>query len=444
MIYRYLFFVLVSSTFAIAGAVSQPPTEKSQGLKEWWQGDNASGEWFGLRPALKDHGLTFSGKWGASFFAVAGGGLGRGATFDEELRFDATLDFAKATTWEGFEGLTATAGVRWRDGQNINKYAGASPSFNPSVYQGGKQWRLMPFYLTYKTPELFGIKDFLTLSGGWQNPYDFFLQQPGSKFFRNNMILSSKAIASNGVGWSSSYAAWGGFVKVQPLSFYYAQAGLYMAIPEAGSTSNHGLDLAGAVPASRNGLFVIAETGFTPKLGSSQLPGKYAFGGYYWGEEASCFQGGSVAGRWGLYWQADQMLWREPSPDSGKDKDAAPTLSKQGLSIINYVAFAPPAESAIPFYFHTGLIYRGLIPTRDDDEVGVAFAWASYSGDMAQAEESRRIPVHTGEGVLEFDYRFQVNKWAYVQPFLQYIIDPGGRGQVANATVLGMHFGLAF
>ena len=47
-------------------------------------------------------------------------------------------------------------------------------------------------------------------------------------------------------------------------------------------------------------------------------------------------------------------------------------------------------------------------------------------------------------GVLEFDYRIQVNKWAFVQPFPQYVIRPNGTGLVQNATVLGLHFGVEF
>jgi porin len=89
-------------------------------------------------------------------------------------------------------------GVRYRDGVNINNLVGASITFNPSTYQSGKQWRLMPFFLTYTIPELFGVKDFLTLSGGWVNPYDIFAQQRDSKFFRNNAIVSSKGISANG------------------------------------------------------------------------------------------------------------------------------------------------------------------------------------------------------------------------------------------------------
>jgi len=43
-------------------------------------------------------------------------------------------------------------------------------------------------------------------------------------------------------------------MKVKPLEWYYAQAGLFLAIPNANNTANHGLDFHGARPASRNGL----------------------------------------------------------------------------------------------------------------------------------------------------------------------------------------------
>ena len=46
--------------------------------------------------------------------------------------------------------------------------------------------------------------------------------------------------------------------------------------------------------------------------------------------------------------------------------------------------------------------------------------------------------------MLEPDYRIQLNKWAYVQPFIEYIIRPGGAGIVGNATVLGLHFRVNF
>jgi porin len=92
--------------------------------------------------------------------------------------------------------------------------------------------------------------------------------------------------------------------------------------------------------------------------------------------------------------------------------------------------------------FFTGLIYKGLIPTRDEDQFGVAFA---FSGNSIKAnQEANNEPVQTYEAGLEFDYRIQLNKWALVQPLVQYIIRPGGAGLVHNATVLGVYFRVAF
>ena len=448
---KFWFLILVPIVGLAGGCLAGEP---SGGLANWWNGSGATGDWFGARKTIEDHGLTLSGKWMGTVYGVVGGGLERGSTFDEELKFEAKLDFAKATGWAALDGLTAMGGIRLRDGYDVNEFVGASPAFDPSCYQSGKGWRLMPFYLSYTTPELFGIRKLLTLSGGWQNPYEFFARQEDVKLFRNLVIVSGKGISSNGVGWSSSYAAWGGTMKVNPCEWSYSQVGIYMAIPGATATQNHGLRLAGAQPWDLNGWFILGETGVMPKIAG--LPGKYAFGGYYWGIENTSFFGEKYDGKYGFYAMAEQTLYREPSPEveasGGKGADgkskvvtAAPADSKQGLRWLGFVNFAPQYNNSLPFFFYTGLVYEGLIPTRDYDQVGVALAMGNYSYDeiLAARQEGKQI-VPTYEGVLEFEYRVQVNKWSYVQPFLQYVIRPGGTGQVANATVLGLHFGVTF
>jgi len=452
-------------------STSAPETESSStALADWWHGKYATGNWFGVRDTLEDHGVTFDGKWRGTFYGLTGGGkdatgrenVARGA-FDEEITFGLKLDFAKLLNVEALEGLTATGGVRYRDGYNPNNYVGASPLFQPSRYQSGVQWRLMPFYLTYTTPELLGVKNLITVSGGWQNPYEFFLDSPDSKLFTNNSIGTAKGLGAN-IAWSSSYAAWGGFLKIKPTEWYYAMAGLYEAIPQATAYSNHGLDLAGYGPdPSANGLFAVGETGVTPKIGASKLPGKYAFGGYYYGLENTSYFGQNYDGKYGFYWQADQMLFREASPAAEvaplakgpsdgksfkefKEPVAAPAkLSDQGLYAINLLTYAPKYDNVTPFFFYTGLIYKGLIPTRDQDQLGVAFSYGNYSYYKIVAEEDAGKFVHqTYEAAVEADYRIQLTKFAYVQPFWQYIIRPNGTGLVQNANIFGLHMGVNF
>jgi carbohydrate-selective porin OprB len=445
-----LWFLLLTPLIGLAGVCSAG--EPAGGFGSWWNGGGATGDWFGARKPIEDHGLTLGGKWLGTVYGVVGGGLEHRAAFDEELKFEAKLDFAKATGWGALEGLTAVGGVRLRDGMNVNNYVGASPAFNPSSYQGGMQWRLMPFYLSFTTPELLGIRNLLTVSGGWQNPYELFARQEDAKLFRNNVIISGKGISSNGVGWSSSYAAWGGTLKVVPCEWWYAQGGIYMAIPDESNTSNHGLELGGAQPWNRNGWYVLGETGVIPKIAG--LPGKYAVGGYYWGIENTAFSGTKADGKYGFYAMGEQTLYREAAPAeevSGGKSDgksvsaAAPKESKQGLRWLGYANIAPESNNALPFFFYTGLVYEGLIPTRDHDQTGIALAWGDYSHDqIASDHKAGKTFVDTYEGVLEFEYRVQVNKWSFVQPFVQYVIRPGGDGQVANATVLGLHFGVTF
>ncbi|MDD5199957.1 MAG: carbohydrate porin [Terrimicrobiaceae bacterium] len=433
--------------------------EKSSAFATWLNGKYATGTWFGLRESLESRGIDIYGSWKGTFYGLTGGGLDspHGA-FDEELTLGLTLDLGKLA---GIDGLTAQGSVRYRDGRSPNNYVGASSTFNPSRYQSGQQWRLMPFYLTYTTPELFGAKDFLTISGGWQNAYMFFGDQPESKLFTNNAIGTTKGIGGvNGFPWSSSYAAWGGYLKIRPVDWYYAMSGLYMAIPDATNRLNHGLDLAGFAPnPNQNGLYFLAETGFTPKIGPAKLPGKYAFGSIYWGLENRSFYGQTYDQKYTFYWQADQMLFREPSaqtpaptakgPSDGKTFKEEPVeparLSEQGLYAFTFLNYAPQYDNAMPFYAHAGLVYKGLLPGRDKDQLGVAFGYGNYSFDKIVAEQDAGKSIHqTYEAVAEADYRVQVTRFVYVQPFWQYIIRPNGAGLVQNANIFGLHMCVTF
>jgi len=445
---------------ASAAMTSLSALSAQSAVKDWWEGKHATGEWFGLRPSLEDRGITAIGKWKGTFYGVVDGGRQQRGAFDEQLVFKLVIDLEKLA---GIPGLSVAGAVRWRDGDDVNRYVGASPAFSPTNTQVGKQWRLMPVFATWKSGDLLGPENFLTLSGGWTNPYFSFIQQPASKLFVNNAIQQTKGFANSGFPWSGSYNTWGGHLRLQPVSWHYAQAGLYLAIPGALATGNHGLYFEGARPASRNGLYFIGETGVTPKLGEAKLPGKYAFGGIYFGLDNRSFFGTPYQGRYAFYWQADQMVYREPPPTEApvyaKSKSAqksvlkevkalteppTPTLSDQGLYFFSFFNYAPKYNNRMPFYFHTGLVYKGLIPGRDQDQTGIAFGYGNYSYYKQLADRSAGRPTQSYEAVLEFDYRIQATDFVYVQPYIQYLIRPNGTGLTENATILGFEMGVDF
>jgi len=426
-------------------------------LADWWSGKNASGNWLSARDTLADHGITFKGGWKANLLLVADGGAAPGrAAFQEELKFGVVVDFEKLA---GIPGLSAEGNVRWRDGDNPNKYVGASSLFNPSTFESGKQWRLQTVAAKWESQDLLWTEDAITIRGGWLNPSDVFIHQPESKFFVNNTLTSNRGLSPNNIPWGGSFVGWGGDLKVKPVEWHYLQAGLYLAYPESNSTGNHGLAFEGfAQDPSLNGLYFVAETGVTPKIGPAKLPGRYAAGVIYSGLENTSFHGANYDQNFAFYWQADQMVFRESAPEpaagkgptDGKTFKASVPLEKaklgdQGLTVFNLIDFAPKYNSQLPFYFQSGLIYKGLIPGRDKDQIGIAIAYGQYSyyRILARRENGQEIQ-RTYEGVLELDYRFELNGFTYIQPFVQYIFRPGAEGLVHNATVIGSQFGITF
>jgi len=465
------FAVLASAAFSLTSlTASEASSETSDPafLSDWWNGKYMTGNWLDLRDTLEDNGLRFYGKYYGAFFGIVDSQGGSGGVWGQGLEFGGELNAGKLFKVEELEGVKGFGAFRWRDARgaaNPNEIVEASSLFNPSNWVSGTQFRVLSFGLEIGSASNLPVKDMIVLRGGWLQPQREFIDQPLSKLFLNNTVNSSKGVGGN-IPFSSSFSTWGATLRVKPVEWYYAKAGLFMAYPEATASANHGMAFSGfAADPSQNGLFAMGETGVTPKIGSRELSGKYAVGGYYHSSQKNSFNGTNNYGQFGFYWQADQMLFREASPESeplgkgpsdgksvatGKDfkspvSTEKPKLSDQGLSIFNLVSYAPKYNNLYPFYFQTGLVYKGLIPTRDKDLTMFSLAYGNYSYYNTLAARSRgssNQPDYTM--FLEWGYRIQINKWAFVQPFAQYVIRPNGTDNVQNATILGFSTAVDF
>lgn len=406
-------------------------------LAAWWNGKSLSGDWFGAKPYVEDRGLTIQGSWAGAYFGILDSENGSGNAFSQHLTFNANLDFFKLTGSRALKGLTAFSEGRWRDpgyDANPNNEVEASSLFNPSRYVGGAGWRLMSFGLSYTTPELFGAEDFLTLTGGWIQPQKEFVEQPLARLFVNNAMASAEGLGGN-IPFGSSYSTWGGTIEVKPVVWQYTKAGLFMTFPDATSPGNHGLMFQGlGSDPSQNGLFFMGETGVTPEIGASKLPGRYAFGGYFYGDNTA--QTGTD--RYAFYWQADQMLFREASTDPDRP-------SPQGLRVFSLFTLAPNERGiTYPFYMQGGLVYEGPIPGRDRDQLIVGTAFGRYSDQTRQNADAKGNPGPETTTLIEAGYRIKLNGWSFVQPFAQYIVQPNGTTAVADAAILGVFLGVDF
>jgi carbohydrate-selective porin OprB len=165
-------------------------------------------------------------------------------------------------------------------------------------------------------------------------------------------------------------------------------------------------------------LFLGVEAGFVPELRASSgpLPAQYNVG--YWNSEFA----GASAGQ-GVHFGMNQLLYREGSDDL------------QGLGMFARYGWSQDHPAGIGNFWSLGARYRGLIPGRDHDVLGLGRAQSFTVGD----------PAYTApyEGALEAYSRARVTPWFRLSPMVQYIVNPGSM-DTPNAVVLGLRSQLVF
>jgi porin len=115
-----------------------------------------------------------------------------------------------------------------------------------------------------------------------------------------------------------------------------------------------------------------------------------------------------------LYVAIDRALYLEGEGD-------------QGLRGFLQAGTTSGAPNGVSDYLGIGVVYRGLLPGRDEDSLGLGVAHA-------------RLPETPGRGAAETDiellYRVTPWRWLTLQPSLHYVLGPGGQGE--NALVVGL------
>jgi porin len=125
-------------------------------------------------------------------------------------------------------------------------------------------------------------------------------------------------------------------------------------------------------------------------------------------------------GNHGFYCGAEQMIWKEKKADK---KDV------QGFGAFVQYGWAPPDRNPATQYLGAGVVYKGLIPRRDEDTCGLG---------MAKVYFSDRLPDVGSETAIELFYKVRLGKYVSLQPDLQYIAQPSGIYR--DAFVAGLRF----
>lgn len=400
-----------------------------------WKRKYMTGDWGGLRGRLNDMGIIPTLTYVADIQGNPVGGDKKGFKYFHNIGLDIVFDMGRLA---GVKGGRFHFSASQRSGKSLT-LEDIKNTFNVAQVCCVDTYKLVN--ASYEQ-SLF--EDKLNVRLGRIAGGDEFLSSPLYWLFVQNGIDGNPVGIFLNTGFSAyPNATWGVRVRTHPTKNFYIMGGVYNANPDRLKRKKHGGDLSFDGP-----YFLIAEIGYhlNELFHDTGLPGNYKIGAYYETGDFKNFSkpGATKNGNSGFYVLIDQMIYRE--------KSGTGLTTEQGLHPFVALLFAPDSEiNTFPFFFNGGLVYKGLIPGRDQDYAGFAVVYGKYSDKLDPSiTQSTEFKLEADtmrpkdfETVLEWMYKVQITEWLNIQPDVQYIINPGGTGNIKNALVLGFQLGVS-
>jgi porin len=393
----------------------------------WLQGDRALDGLIPLRHTLEDRGLFLGGSYTTDLLGNPVGGMSQGFCYFGQVQLFLVAELEKLVGWQGgyfVASLIDSAGTDLSRKHVGNDFDVEEISSIPTLVLGQLYFeqRWNDGKISLKLGRMGMGQDFVVM--------DMFNLYLGG-------IDGHTPVFSYNTSWTSnSRSTWAAVLKVEPHEDWTLRYGLYQTTTANSLPANHGLNMAFSPD---DGLQMFGEIGWKTKPMDpwrhtpEGLPGSHKFGGYWSSWEYKTFDGGSTPYSYGFYWIGQQMVWRERA---GSDA---------GITLWYSFVYAPQTEVArFPFFTGVGGGWQGLLPSRTEDWLLFGSYFGTMSPRFAAAQESAGLGDPTFEWVLEWDYRAQLTPWLYVMPGIQYVIRPGGTGNIPNSLVIGAEIGVTF
>ena len=234
--------------------------------------------------------------------------------------------------------------------------------------------------LEYWYEHSFADGDILIKIGKQDSNADFAYTDLGGDFVNSSFGFSPTILLPS---WPNPAIGVSTFLNLTDMLHY--KIGVYDGSPSLGAFTGgrSGFDSLGS-----GGVMTMQEVSVTPQFGhQGELPGTYKTGNWIHSHEFDNLATGigTVNGNHGYWLNIDQMLWIEP--DSGDEP--------QGLGVFAQYGWSPSDRNVVDRYHGLGLTYRGLLPQRDVDLIGVGLASAHFSaaGTSPSSPTGKKISV---------------------------------------------------
>jgi porin len=415
-----------------------------------WQWDTLTGQWGKTRTRMVDKGLSLEAIYTGEIFSNLSGGLHRKTVYLDNVDLTLTLDAEKLFGWQG---------------ARFSVYGLGNHGGNPSDQVGDTQvvsnieafdtWKL---YEAWFQQNLF--KNRLSILLGLYDVNSEFDFIETAQLFIHSSFGIGPDFSQSGENGPSIFPTTSVGIRIAAklTQAFYLQTAVLDGVPgdpddPCGTQIIFDRD---------DGLLLTAEIAYLigrdkesrvlalsgrDRAGRRHIgrgekvahDGKIALGGWFYTAKfddlAEVDEAGNPilrTGNHGIYGLAEQTVYRE------KDNPA------QGLALFVRLGVADTSVNQFGFYTGGGFVYTGLIPGRDEDQVGFAIAAAHNGSRFKRAQRNIGRPVNHAEVALEFTYRVQILPWLAVQPDIQYVINPGTEPTVKNAFITGLRFEVSF
>jgi porin len=376
-----------------------------------FDGPTLLGDLGGLRSGFAEHGLLFEARLLADATLQSHDGLVDGDRNYARYLLEAgiTLDVAKFVGLAGAGRFTAT----WQSvgGDNATNQIGVLQRVTWLDADGrdqlGRLFYVQPFFdeaFTLKAGKDEVIRDFMS------NPF-------GAEFLNEANRRQLSAFAMPEFPDSATM----GLANLT-IGSWFAQASGYdgRSVTLGKETGKDWL----SIPESD--YFLIAETGISWDDRRKGHVGGVKFGLWEHTGTFANYSGGQTEGVNGYYIQADYILMNQ-----GQSR------SPQGIG--GWVHFGE-SDDEVSLYkrqLALGGIWRGLMPTRPFDSLGVSHSWLATS-------RAPGSPATADERMLEIYYSFRAAGWLALQPDFQWFVHPGGQATTNDLYVASIRGTVTF
>lgn len=379
-------------------------------------------------PSSVEGGVAYTGE----MVGIASGGQEQGVVYLDNV--DATIT-VRSDSLIGWTGLTAHAYGLGNQGGNPSALVGDAQV--TSNIEAPLAWRLYEAWLQQTLGDRVSV-----LVGLYDVNAEFDVNRTGSLFLNSSHGIGA-AFGLSGRNGPSIFPVTSVALRarVRVGARTYVQAAVLDGVPgcpadPSGTVVRFGDDN-GVLTTTEVGVYLGASAPSAAALVDRTVDvdtrGKLTIGGWTYTTEIPEWTSVNVpggiersGGSTGLYALAEGRLVCEPGTDD------------QGLSAFGRVGWANDRHNRFASYTGAGLVYTGLLPGRDADQVGLAVATA-YNGEAY--EEAQRRAGRSVEGAevnVEGTYAASVRSWLTVIGDVQYVVHPNTDPSIPNAFLAGL------